>query len=309
MRQISFDTPNIPNYISPQIIQAGAKGKKVYFGTGLASAKEVSRGFGFELINMILTALILTEKFGACGILHEIGTVGYEISGKQCEILVKEQLKCIKVLTRNLCIDDIYEVKLSHTYQGSYYFKCILQEVMCKMKTFNDIPNFQRYGKYIKLQIAQMKYLYEIEKAVIKVGWIIGNNPLLKSVDETMVRIFINQGKLNEYYFDSIYRHVFPKDDFSFVYTPAGIDFVDGKRYSPYTVTKSQNRPLLNEPIKPYILKMPNTKYKKKAIKFYEKNILRNWEYFFGEIKICEEMMEDDQIINKLQYIQDKVLK
>ncbi|MCL2050619.1 MAG: hypothetical protein FWG91_02645 [Lachnospiraceae bacterium] len=306
--KICFNAINFPNYLSPQIIKAGAKGKKIYFGTGLASSKEASCGFGFELLNMILTALILADNFNADGILHEIGTVGYEISQKYREALVKEQLKCIKNLAKNLCIDDKYTVKLSHTYQESYYFKHIFEEVKNKMSLFSNISNFQRYGNYINLQIAQMKYLYEVEKAVVKVGWIIGSKPVLKSVDENIVKMFLNQGKLNEYYFDSIYRYVFPNDDFSFIYTPAGLDIIDGRKYSPYTVTKSQNRPLLHEPIKPYIIKMPNTKYKKKAIKFYESSILSNWEHFFGEIKAFDEMEDDEKIINKLQYIQDKAL-
>jgi len=299
---------NSSNYLKPNIIRDGVKGNKVYFGTGLASAKEVSCGFGFELLNMVLTALIFKEEFGADSILHEIGTVGYDISEKQRVKLIEEQLKLIMNMTRNLGIENIYNIKLSHSYQNHDFFKCVLQDAETKMRPFHDLANFQRCGKYIVLQIAQMKYLYDIEKAKIKVGWIIGNKPVLEKVDSDKVGTLINQGHLNEYYFDSIYRYVFPDDEFSFVYTSAGMDMINGKKYSPYTVTKSQHRPLLTEPIKSYLSKVPDSKHKAKTLKLYEKIIVNNWEYLFGEIKAFGYMPADERFINKLQYIQDKVL-
>jgi hypothetical protein len=295
-------------YINRKIIQNGAKGKKVYFGTGLASSREESRGFGFELLIPVLTSLILMKRFGADGVLHEIGTVGFNISEKQRGIIINDQLSLIAGMTRSLNIEDVYRVGLSHSYHDSDLFKSILQDVKMKMNLFSHLPNFNIYGNYTMIQIAQMKYLYTAENTVIKVGWIVGNKPLLDEVDAGKAEKLINQGHLDEYYFDSLYRYVFPDDEFSFIYTPAGMDITNGRKYAPYTVTKSQHRPLLAEPIEPYLAKIPDSKHKREALKSYEKSIVDNWEYFFGGIKTFDGITKDEKLISKLQFIQDKVL-
>lgn len=177
-----------------------------------------------------------------------------------------------------------------------------------RLRLFNDLPNFQKYGNYTIIQTAQMKYLYDTEKAMIKVGWIIGNKPVIEVVDTGHVVTLINQGHLNEYYFDSIYRYVFPCDEFTFMYAPAGMDVVNGKKYAPYTVTKSQHRPLLIEPIKSYLSKIPDSRHKRRALILYEKTIVSSWEYLFGEIDIPDDIPVNERLMNKLQYIQNKVL-
>ena len=288
--------------------QCCEKGKVVYFGTGLATAREESLGFGFELLNLVLTALVLMDELGADGILHEIGTVGYDISEKHRNWLIENQLSFIEKMTRNLDVADIYSVKLSHSYHDSDYFKRILQHVKMKMRAFSDLANFRKYGYYTLFQISQMKYLYDIEKAAVKVGWIIGNKPVLDRLDANVVEALILKGHLNEYYFDSIYRYVFPDDEFLFVYTQAGIDVMNGKRYAPYTVTVSQNRPLMVDPIKPYLSRIPDSKHKKKVLSLYNKRIIYNWEYLFGEIETLDHMPDDDKVIDKLQHIQDRIL-
>jgi len=274
---------------------------KIYFGTGLASLKETSLGFGFEFLNMVLTALVLMRKSGAGGIFHDIATVGYEIPKNQRDRLVKEQDKIIKIIIQNLKLENIYRFKFSHEYHYSEDFKKILKDVAAKVNVFSVLPNFQKYGYYTTLQIAQMKYLYETENARVKLGWTIGACPEHESVNQDVAIRIINQGKLNECFFDSLYKFVFPNDKMKFVYVPAGVDIINGKRYAPYTVTKSQSRPLLTQPIKQYLLCVPNSPYKRKAIRIYAATIIHNWEQLFGEITA-------DTTIDKLQYIQEQVL-
>ena len=294
--------------LSRKLIQNGMKGKKVYFGTGLASSREESRGFGFELLIPVLASLILVRELGADGVLHEIGTVGFNISEKHRVKIINEQLNLIANMTRSLNIEDAYTVELSHSYHDCDLFKRILRDVEARMSLFSHLPNFQKYGNYTIIQIAQMKYLYITEKAVIKVGWIVGNKQALDEVDADKAAALINQGHLDEYHFDSLYRYVFPHDEFSFVYTPAGMDIINGRKYAPYTVTKSQCRPLLTEPIAPYLAKIPDSKHKKKTLRSYEKNIADNWEYLFGEIETFDGSTADEKLVMKLQFIQDKVL-
>jgi hypothetical protein len=293
---------------SSNAIPHDARGKKVFFGTGLASSKEESCGFGFELLNTILTALIVMKEVGADSILHEIGTVGYNVSEEQQKRLVEEQLNIIINMTQNLGIEDVYDVELSHSYHELEDFRCAFQLVKEKLNSFMVLPNFQRYGNYTMIQIAQMKFLYKNENAAIKVGWIVGNKPMLAQIGSTEVEQLINKGNLNEYYFDSLYRYVFPSDEFSFIYTNAGMDILDGRRYAPYTVTKSQHRPLLIDPIKKYLSGIPESKYKREVLRFYEKSIVKNWENYFGEIDCYDFMSAGEKLITKLQYIQDKVL-
>jgi len=309
MRQaISANTANSPHYLAPKIIRDGANGKKVYFGTGLASAREESCGFGFELLNTILTTLVVMKELGADGVLHEIGTVGYNIPKDRRDRLVSEQLDIMENMVKNLSLENIYSVETSHSYHGCDYFKCILQDVKIKLHMFNDLSNFQKYGEYTMIQIAQMKFLYESEEAKVKIGWVVGNKPFLEFVDVSQAVMIINQGHLNEYYFDSLYRYVFPDDDFSFIYTPAGMDVINGRKYAPYTVTRSQHRPLLTQPIKPYLSKIPESYHKRNALRNYEKTIVDNWEYLFGKIETPNYISTQDRLVDKLQYIQNRVL-
>jgi len=282
--------------------------KKIYFGTGLASSKEESQGFGLELLNMVLKSLVLTKEYAADGVLHEIGTVGYKVSEKQHSRLMEEQQNLIINMVQNLNIEGFYSVELSHSYHDFDLYKSIHREVEMKMHRFVNLPNFQKYGEYTIIQIAQMKFLYCTENAMVKLGWLIGDKPSLNTVDIGKAEMLINQGNLNEFYFDSMYRYVFPDDAFSFVYTTAGVDIIDGKRYAPYTVTKSQRRPLLSEPIKPYLSKIPESKHKRRALNLYDQNIVNNYEMFFGEIDTYDFLSAEDQLINKLQFIQDRVL-
>gem|GEM_PF-1713853 len=299
---------NAPHTILPKLLRDGAKGQKVYFGTGLASPKGESRGFGFELLNTVLTALILMKEFGADGVLHEIGTIGYNIAEDKRSILVEEQLNLIARMTGNLGIENIYRVSPSHAYHSSDSFKAAWQEADGKLSLFSGLPNFQKYGEYTVIQTAQMRYLHYQENATVKVGWIIGRNPALERVDADMAARLINQGHLNEYYFDSIYRYVFPEDEFSFLYTLAGIDMLNGLQYAPYTITGSQNRPLLTDPIRSYMSGIPDSRHKRKALALYKKTIADSYEELFGKIVFCNALSEQERLIHKLQHIQDKVL-
>ena len=290
------------------MITENLKGGKVFFGTGLASQKEESCGFGFELLNTALTALALMKELGADGVLHEIGTVGYQISEDRRRQLIEEQLEIISNMIRNLGLENIYNVETSHSYHDCDYFKHVLQHVQMKMHPFSDLCNFQSYGNYTVIQIAQMKFLYETEDTKMKVGWVIGDHPVLQKIGADQAAMLINRGRLNEYYFDSLYRYVFPDDEYSFVYTPAGMDILNGKKYAPYTVTKSQNRPLLTQPIKEYLSKIPDDCHKRRALRNYKKMIVDNWEYLFGEIDVSDYISAEALLINKLQYIQDRVL-
>ena len=274
--------------------------KKVYFGTGLASATEESLGFGFEFLGMVLTALVLMRDTKADGIFHDIATIGYNISDKQRCRLIKQQHYIINQMIKNLHLKEVYKFKFSHCYHGCDCFTDILSEVETKTKVFWNLPNFEKYGRYTVFQIAQMKYIYETEDAAIKLGWTIATKTIPEKVSQDDATNIINQGHLNEYYFDMLYKFVFPDDNLAYIYAHAGMDIITGKRYAPYTVTKLQNRPLLTQNIKSYIESIPDCYNKRRTLKHYENTIVHNWENFFGEI-------EEQSLTDKLQYIQNKV--
>lgn len=129
----------------------------------------------------------------------------------------------------------------------------------------------------------------------------------MDSVSRENVIELINKGHLNEYYFDHMYRYVFPQDKYSFLYTPCAIDLGNGNRTVPYTVTPSQTRPVLNgRSIEKFVGSLPDTKSKKKVIKSWEENIVNLFEEMFYPILVEQDEDNNTTILRKLDYIQKK---
>lgn len=298
-------------YISPKFSAKLAENGIVYFGTGLASVKEESRGFGWELLTTILTALRLSKRLGSKGVLHEIGTVGYTISLEHRDRLIRRQMEIMQRLLVNLKLDDFYKLILSHSYHDSISYNNIFKDVQNSMNKYIHLENFENIGAYTTIQLAQMKYLNFTECAYVKLGWVIDSHPPLEMVGQIEAEELINNGKLNEYYFDNMYRSIYPDDVFLFTYTPPGFDWINGKKYAPYTVTKSQNRPLLTDPIQEYVKNIPESRHKHRILEIFKTNIVLPFEEYFGEIHTSTSNSDspEDMIINKLSFIQEFILK
>lgn len=285
------------------------KNSTLYFGTGLASVNEASSGFGVEFLNTVLTALWLQRELGFKKVIHEISTVGYNIDEEKRKRLIAQEEFIVQNLIRNLHLEDKYQLNFSHDYHYSREFNNIKGYVDAILSEFSEIPNFDEIGRYTALQLTGMKYLYDKEDTRIKLGWITDKKSPMDSVSKENVIELINKGHLNEYYFDHMYRYVFPQDKYSFLYTPCAIDLGNGNRTVPYTVTPSQTRPVLNgRSIEKFVGSLPDTKSKKKVIKSWEENIVNLFEEMFYPIPVEQDENDNTTILRKLDYIQKKVL-
>ena len=176
--------------------------KTLYFGTGLASCHESSIGFGIEILCTILTALWLKEKYGLTQVIHEISTIGYNISEENKKKLIVSEKKIIENMIKNLSLENDYKLNFSHEYHESEEFNDIKKFVTEKLKEFWANEKFSEIGNYTILQISGMKYLYENYNTRIKLGWITDKKAPLSDVTSNDINKLINESHLNEYYFD-----------------------------------------------------------------------------------------------------------
>lgn len=296
-------------FLDETLTKDEVKNSTLYFGTGLASVNEASSGFGVEFLNTVLTALWLQRQLGFKKVIHEISTVGYNIDEEKRKKLIAQEEFIVQNLIRNLHLEDKYQLNFSHNYHNSREFNNIKGYVDAILSEFSEIPNFDEIGRYTALQLTGMKYLYDKEDTRIKLGWITDKKNPMASVGKEDVIGLINKGHLNEYYFDHMYRYVFPQDKYSFLYTPCAIDLGNGNRTVPYTVTPSQTRPVLNgRSIEKFVGSLPDTKSKKKVIKSWEENIVNLFEKMFYPIPVEQDENDNTTILRKLDYIQKKVL-
>lgn len=305
----TFKTTGKTMFLSDTLTKDEIKDSTLYFGTGLASVNEASSGFGVEFLNTALTALWLQRQIGFKKVIHEISTIGYNIDEETRARLIAQEEFIVQNFIRNLKLEGIYQLNFSHNYHSSTEFNAIKCKVDDALSEFMDCENFDTVGTYTALQLTGMKYLYEKENTRIKLGWITDKNSPMDSVSKEDAISLINRGHLNEYYFDHMYRYVFPEDKYSFLYTPCAIDLGNGNRTVPYTVTPSQTRPVLNgKSIEKYVSALPDTKSKRKVINSWSDNIVGLFEEMFYKIPVEEVGDSNLLTLKKLDYIQRKIL-
>lgn len=305
----TFKTTGKAMFLDKTLTKDEIKDSTLYFGTGLASVNEPSSGFGVEFLNTVLTALWLQRQLGFKKVIHEISTVGYNIDEETRKRLIAQEKFIVQNLIRNLHLENIYQLNFSHDYHNSDEFNAIKQYVDEKLAEFSENENFKEIGTYTALQLSGMKYLYDKENTRIKLGWITDKKAPMDTVGRENANELINKGHLNEYYFDHMYRYVFPQDQYSFLYTPCAIDLGNGNRTVPYTVTPSQTRPVLNgRSIEKFVGSLPDTKSKRKVIKSWSENIVDLFENMFCTIPVEETGDANITVLKKLDAIQRKVL-
>ena len=291
----------------------------VFFGTGLATTTAPSLGFGIDVLSTILTALEVKRKIGAKQVLHLISTTGYSIGEVTKKELIKRQKDTINTIISNLGITNEYKLICSEDFIDTEEFKKIYEEVKTKLSEFYEMEEFEEIGDYTILQTAICKYLYEEKHAAVKIGWTTKECEKEESISNGRIKELIESRRLNEIYFDTIYRYVYPNDECSYIYTPAAIG-LDGRCSPPYTVTENDNRALIDESILQYyndyignrVLSRDARKKLRKSIENIRKTIVEPYERLYGEIKIDDkEKMPDDPyiIVIKTNKIQEMLLK
>lgn len=306
-------------YLSNNINTENQSNTSIFFGTGLASTTAPSLGFGIDVLSTILTALEVKRKLGAKNVLHLISTTGYNVSESTRDELIEKQKGVINTIVSNLGISSEYKMICSNDFIGTEKFKEIYNSVKVKLEDFYELENFESFGDYTILQTSICRYLYETENASVKIGWTTKDNEREEKVSRESVEELIESAHLNEFYFDEIYRYVYPENECSYIYTPPAIG-LDGRCSPPYTVTQNDTRPLIDENIcnyyHKYIEQMKTSrdskKKLKKSIENLQKTIVEPYEKLFGKIAInCTENTCEELLISvmKVAKIQEKVLR
>lgn len=297
-------------YLDESIIKGEPqKGKTLYFGTGLASVNGESQGFGVDFLSTFCTAVWLKQKFNYDYVIHEISTEGYNISQEARDNLIKHEGRVIQTMIQNLGLESSYRLRFSYEYHQSNEFKQIKDFVTESLLPFKEIKNYDTVSRYTILQLTGMKFLYRSHQTRMKLGWItdIKEQPMI--VDEEYAKQLINTGHLNEFYFDNMYRFVFPQDSYSFLYTPCAIDLKNGGRTVPYTVLEGQARPILNGgKMEEFMSEIENKKLKNKVINSWSENIINLFESLFFEIPThSSSNCPDSLVLEKIDYIQKEI--
>ena len=298
--------------LDPQLTASNAGSFTLYFGTGLASTKEPSQGFGFEFLTTILSAIWLQQKFGFRAIIHEISTVGFSIKEEEKAPLLQQERTVVDRIISALGVSQHYEVIYSERYHEDRRFHDIENIVASKLSTLDGIPRFQDFKRYSILQITGMRYLYETRMTRVKVGWITDAKVPPAAVSKEFLEPFIQKCVINEFYFDCLYRYVFPEDTYSFIYTPPGFNLINDFRGAPYTVTPSHIRPILGrDNLRTYLTRkdiMESTTHHT-VIRQWQTMIVEMYEFTSG-MSIPSSVAEDDEeeTVEKIQWIVDHLL-
>lgn len=171
----------------------------IMFGTGLASMRGVSSGFGVEFLSMFLTAISLQRLLGLNHIVHEFGTVGYNIEKNVAQSALNSELRIVRNLVNNLHIQN-YITVLSGDYHETSEFHslyCLVQETL---SVFRNNPFWDEVSHYTEIQIAGMKYLYNNYNVRIKCGWTNSGNKAMDSISVADVDTLINGRRMNEFF-------------------------------------------------------------------------------------------------------------
>jgi hypothetical protein len=309
---LKFTSPlnrfNECNFLRLDMDRKPIKESSLYFGTGLASFSKPSLGFGIDFLCTIFCALNIKRQLGLKKVIHEISTVGYNITDNERDELVAVQKEQIERLVTNLGITGEYQLNFSNEYHEDVCFNEILSEAREKLNVLAENPNYKNTGNYLTLQIAGMKYLYDKQDVRFKLGWTINKIAPPKRVERKDAERLISEGKLSEYFFDQIYRFAFPQDKYSFVYTPPALDPITGGRSAPYTVTEDSNKPLLfGEDIMSFMSRIPFSKEKTFSKENYTRNIVDLYSKLFGDGELIDYAREKE--FENLSKIQARVMR
>jgi hypothetical protein len=281
-------------------------GKKIYFGTGLASTKSPSVGLGLGTLGMILTAAVEGKTFDTNQILHEIGS-GYNLSSDEQKRLANEQMVNFNKIRDNikkLTMRDGRKIELSHVLMHENMekpeFAAMLADVKKRLEKLDAIPNYAHYKDYTEKQTAEVKMAFD-RGAVMKIGWT--PKGTTHDLERTPLADLITGGKINEYYFDEVMRTCYPDIKFGTKYVAGDIDFETGMRKSPYTVTAGETRPLVDTPIHKFMGKIPTAKKKTEALANISKYVVAPFEELYGEIS-TKSTDANEKTVNKVAEIQ-----
>lgn len=134
----------VSSYLQNNLDTIDLGDKSVFFGTGLASTENLSKGFGIDILSTIFSALKVRDILNAKKVIHLINNEGYNITEEQAKVLIEEQKEIIGGIIRNLGLEEKYQLILSSDFTGKEDFKK-LKEYVIFLKKCCTLTIFHRY--------------------------------------------------------------------------------------------------------------------------------------------------------------------
>lgn len=257
----------------------------VYFGTGICSHLELSRGVPFDALSMILTAASLRKKLGLKEIYHNIAdshALTNNFPAQEVERMAKHYEEVVAVIREVLRISD-YNILRASAFNVNGEYKDILAGVESNI-------NLARLHTYARQEIADVEF-FRRKGANLKVGWTMN----------------IKDSQYDEAFYDRNFREHM-STEVAFVYTSPGKSFDRNKqRVAPYVDFNPDKRILIPDPD---ALKKIDAAQKElgpdlmNGIKRYLINIFKLWREFDEGIPMNYDLKESvGYILDKLKEV------
>lgn len=158
----------VSSYLQNNLDTIDLGDKSVFFGTGLASTENLSKGFGIDIFSTIFSALKVRDILNAKKVIHLINNEGYNITEEQAKVLIEEQKEIIGGIIRNLGLEEKYQLILSSDFTDKEDFKKLKEKVGNILRDFKEKEIDEKLKEYEEGGIeAKLKAFKEDIKRII----------------------------------------------------------------------------------------------------------------------------------------------
>ena len=268
----------------------------VWYGTGLSLFDESgqpqpSRGYGLGSLSMLFKA----GQFGDI-VQHIIGDCqdGYGIPLADRDRLVADQLRVDEMIANRLqhlkTLDGrTIEVNsfLASQFDKELEAEAIRQVVFEILSKYDGVPNFEKRKAYVAKQ-SQWEVQAHMGGCQTKVGWELPNKA--EFYRETPLEELIEKEYWNEVVFFRVLQEVLaqicPQNQLQLVTVSGEPDMATNKYKPPYSSLDTHVAPLMEEPFDDLVECHSDIKNKKRAkfIRYYQNELVDNFEALFGDI-------------------------
>ncbi len=258
-----FETAPSVQGINPRLneVASGA----VYFGTGLCTPSQISKGLPFDILSMLFTAEKIRRLLPNGTVYHCIADTHAYSNKRFDEGAIRDVAERERTTLRKIAQNfkfDWYEVLLISEFDRTKRYVDIL----------NRLPVSRSDHEYVVRELADMEWLRQEKNVCIKVSWIIQATETSLGFDERL--------------FDRRYRELVD-ENMSFAYVKAGRTLDKHRpKASPYIHVEGEKRILLaqGEDVK--------GKFKAAEVEFGDKNFGSAWKYFNSIVRLYQELVE-----------------
>ncbi|MGC8662506.1 MAG: hypothetical protein ACP5RT_01835 [Candidatus Micrarchaeia archaeon] len=253
----------------------------IYFGTGICSHKDLSKGVPFDILSMILTAVSIRKKFGLKTIYHNIAdthALSNNFSKESVEAMTMHYEETVEKIKAVLNIKN-YEILRASVFNEDEEYKEIL-------KMSENMPELSTLHSYALQEMADIEF-FRRKGATLKIGWTMS----------------IPNSQFDETFFDKKFsEHI--SSNVGFIYIIPGRSFDKNKpRVAPYIDFNPTKRIMIpDEDVLAKITKAEEEfgKAIKSRTKYYQ-DLFKLWREFDPNLP------ENTTLVEGIQYILDKL--